>query len=233
MSLLSAVDLRVSLGGRRVIDGLDIRAERGELVALLGPNGCGKTTALKAVARLIGEGTVRVDGAPLDRPDPRRVACLFQAPPVPFDLSAREVVALGGPAVEAALERVGIDGERSMHSLSGGERQRVQLARCLAGAPPLLLLDEPTNHLDLASRATLLTLLADQTAVVATHDLALAARADRVLALRDGRAWREGPPGRVLSPETVRQLFGAEVRRVRDPVDGHPLFRLLPAGGLT
>jgi len=211
-----------------VLRGLSLTANAGETVALLGPNGCGKTTALKALARLLGDGTVEVDGSPLTRPDPRRIACLFQEPPVPFELTVREVVDLGGPAAADALARVGLDGSRPMHTLSGGERQRAHLARCLAGSPKVLLLDEPTNHLDLASRATLLSVLVGQTAVIATHDLALAAHADRVVTLVNGQAHTDGPPAEVLTPETVQQLFGAHIRQVADPIDSHPLFRLLP-----
>ena len=226
--MLKATDLRARFGGHVVLDGLSLAAHSGETVALLGPNGCGKTTALKVLARLMGEGTVEVDGAPLTRPDPRRVACLFQAPSVPFELTTREVVALGGPDVDGALARVGLRGDRTMHTLSGGQRQRVHLARCLASDPSVLLLDEPTNHLDLASRAALLAVLAGRTAVVATHDLALAAHADRVITLAGGRSDQDGTPAEVLTPETVRRLFGARIRQVADPADAHPLFRLLP-----
>ena len=146
---------------------------------------------------------------------------------MPFDLTIQELVALGGPHVAEALAAVELDGRRSMHTLSGGERQRAQLARCLATRPRLLLLDEPTNHLDLASRARLTRLLLGRAALVATHDLDLAARAHRVILLRDGVVVASGVPHAVLTPSTLADTLGVALARVDDPVDGTPMFRLV------
>jgi iron complex transport system ATP-binding protein len=225
--VLSARGLRVSLGGREVVAGVDLDVGEGELVAVLGANGSGKSTTLRAVARLLpADGEVCLDGARLVRPSPRAVACLFQEAPLPFDLTVGELVSLGGPHGAEALERVALDGRRSMHTLSGGERQRAHLARCLAARPRLLVLDEPTNHLDLASRARLLALLAGRAALVATHDLELAARAHRVVLLREGRVVIAGRPRDVLTPLHLAEALGVALDRVDDPVDGTPLFRL-------
>lgn len=219
------------LGGRLAVDGVDVDVADAEWVAILGRNGSGKSTTLRAVARLLpAEGRVHVDGEALYRPDPRRIACLFQEAPVPFDLAVRDLVAMGGPHVDEALAIVRLDGSRSMHALSGGERQRAHLARCLAARPRLLVLDEPTNHLDLASRVALLAALAGRAALVATHDLDLAARAHRVVLLADGRVVARGPPRSVLAPRLLADVLGVSLRRVDDPVDGHPTFHVPAAG---
>jgi iron complex transport system ATP-binding protein len=232
--MLSVRGLTVRLGGREVVANVDLDIGEGGILAVLGANGSGKSTTLRAVSRLLpAEGEVRLDGIALVKPAPGSIACLFQEAPLPFDLTVRELVALGGPHVIEALAAVDLDGRRSMHTLSGGERQRAHLARCLAARPRLLVLDEPTNHLDLASRARLIRLLVGRTALVATHDLDLAARAHHVLLLRDGRVVASGPPRDVLTPLHLADALGVALTRVDDPVDGLPLFRLpqLPASG--
>jgi len=229
--VLSARGLRVRFGPREVVAGVDLDVGAGEIVAVLGANGSGKSTTLRAVARLLpSDGEVLLDGITLLRPDPRKIACLFQEAALPFDLRVRELVSHGGPDVELALSAVDLDGSRSMHTLSGGERQRAHLARCLASRPRLLLLDEPTNHLDLASRARLLRILAGRAALVATHDLDLAARAHRVVLLREGKVVASGSPGAVLTPAHLADALGVTLMRVDDPVDGTPMFHL-PALG--
>jgi iron complex transport system ATP-binding protein len=227
--VIVARGLAVTLGGRPVLSDFDLALPEGAFAALLGPNGSGKTTALRALARLQpAAGSVEIDGAAYLRPDPRRVACLLQEAPAPFELTVRELVRLGGPRVDEALRLLGLEGGRGLGSLSGGERQRAHLARCVAAGTRLLLLDEPTNHLDLSGRCAVLAAIRGRTAVVATHDLDLAAHADLVVLLSGGRVVAAGPPREALRPEAVRALFGAPVRRVSDPVDGHPLFRVLP-----
>lgn len=227
--MLKVQDLRWSYGPVQVLHGLSLEVGEGERVALLGRNGCGKSTALKAIARLLpAPGRVLLEGQALARPDPRRIAALFQEAPIPYDLRVSELVALGGAYVAEALSAVALDGSRSLYALSGGERQRAHLARCLAARPRLLLLDEPTNHLDLASRAALGAALSGRAALIATHDLALAAACHRVLLMHGGAVLAEGPPAEVLTIERISLVFGAEVRRVHDPLDGAPLFRLPP-----
>ncbi len=180
---------------------------------------------------LPAEGEVELAGRSLRRPDPARVACLFQEAPAPFDLTAGEVAALGGPHHAEALARVGVSAEARVHALSGGQRQRVHLARCLAARPELLLLDEPTNHLDLGGRALLARVLAEQRAagrgaVVATHDLELAALADAVVLLREGAVAAVGTAAEVLQPELLDAVFGVSLRRVADPLGSAPFLRL-------
>lgn len=202
--------------GRTVtaLDDVSLAVEAGELVAVLGPSGSGKSTLLHLLAALDvpTSGRVYLDGEPTDGRSERsrarlrldRVGIVFQRFHLLPSLSARANVAL--PLVErgvgkqarreratALLERVGL-GDRVDHrpgQLSGGEQQRVAVARALVGDPALVVADEPTGELDSETGATVLDLLADvvedRAVVVASHDPAVAARADRRIELRDGR----------------------------------------------
>jgi putative ABC transport system ATP-binding protein len=202
-------------GGTDVVAlrGLDLRVERGELVAVLGPSGSGKTTFLHLAAGLEepSAGEVRVDGRSLSRLDEselaeyraKTLALVFQTGNLWPALTARENVLLSlrlagtkDPlAADTALEHFGI-GARSDHrpaALSGGEQQRVAIAAAAARRAPLVLADEPTAELDERNEAIVLAELERlredfrTTVVVVTHSPAVARSADRVLELRDGR----------------------------------------------
>ncbi|MBI1914171.1 MAG: ABC transporter ATP-binding protein [Planctomycetes bacterium] len=196
--------------------GVDLSVRRGEFVSVMGPSGSGKSTLLHLVGGLDlpTEGTVRVEGTDLAmlKDDAltllrrRRIGFVFQAFNLIDVLTAEENVALpllidGVAEAEAhrraaeGLEQVGI-GHRRGHwpgKLSGGEQQRVAIARALVTGPLLLLADEPTGNLDSATGDQVLALLrrlADeqrQTILMVTHDARQAARADRLVRLRDGR----------------------------------------------
>jgi putative ABC transport system ATP-binding protein len=194
--------------------GVDLRIAAGEFVAVMGRSGSGKSTLLQLIAGSDRPtaGRVMVDGVDLSRAEEAeraavrgaRVGIVFQSQNlVPF-LTVRENVELacllaGRPiervAAVAALERVGLDG-RADHrpaQLSGGEQQRASLAAVVASGPSIIVADEITGELDSMNASLLLDLLetiqrADRTTVVlATHDRTIAARADRIVELRDGR----------------------------------------------
>jgi sulfonate transport system ATP-binding protein len=187
--------LRRAYGSRVVIDGLNLRIERGEFVALLGESGCGKTTLLRALS-----GLDSVDGGTID--GPRLPAVVFQEPRLlPWESLARNV-ALGLPdSVEnrvralGALAEVGL-GDRAEdwpRNLSGGQAQRVALARALVQEPRLLLLDEPFAALDALTRIKMQRLVKQLVerhrpgVLLVTHDVDEAiALADRALVMRDG-----------------------------------------------
>ena len=235
-------------GGRLVVDGVDLEVPEGAVAALLGPNGSGKTSLLRAVAgvRRPDRGAVLLDGEDLltmpRRARARRLALLEQESSTEVPLSVREVVALGriphrgrGPAFEAgaqddeavrdALRDADVDAlaDRSWHTLSGGERQRVQLARALAQRPRLLLLDEPTNHLDVGHQLALMRLVrrTGLTVLAALHDLTLAmAHCDHVVVLQAGRVVAAGAPADVLTAPLVAQVWGVRATVVEHPVTG-------------
>ncbi|EYR62424.1 histidinol phosphatase [Actinotalea ferrariae CF5-4] len=195
-------DVRWRVGGRDVLDGVDLDAPEGRLVGLLGPNGAGKSSLLRFVAGVSGAlhgrggptGSVTWRGADLHALRPRqrarRVAFVEQDAHTDLDLTVRDVVGLGrapyhgllagvttqdAHAVEQALDAVALAdlADRSLATLSGGERQRVHLARGLAQEPQLLLLDEPTNHLDVRAQLAVLGLVRTATAAGLTAVVAV------------------------------------------------------------
>ena len=199
---------------RRVLDGADVSVEAGELVAVVGRSGTGKSTLLHLLGALdrpeAGEIELagrRIDGRPereLTRARRESVGFVFQFFHLVPELTGIENVLLPtrlpGTGPEPArrgrelVERLGLNGAaaRMPGELSGGEQQRLAIARALVHDPPLVLADEPTGNLDLEAGRTVLGLLraaADdgRAVVIVTHDEAVTAAADRVLALADGR----------------------------------------------
>jgi putative ABC transport system ATP-binding protein len=210
------VVMRLSSGGRAVtvLDGVSLDVARGECVAVTGPSGSGKSTLLGLIAGLDAptSGVVEVDGVDLTRLGEDalahfrrdRIGFVFQSFHLIPTLTAAENVAIplelagvrdARERAASLLDDVGL-APRAHHypsQLSGGEQQRVALARAVARRPGLVLADEPTGNLDSATGGAIIELLLrlnrerGSTLVLVTHDAALAGRADRQIALRDGR----------------------------------------------
>lgn len=252
MSLLQTQDLSLGYGPLAIIEALNLAAPSGQITALIGPNGCGKSTVLRGMARLLRprHGSVLLDGRAIHslptKQMARELGILPQAPSAPEGISVRELVAQGRyphqdwfqqwsqadeQALQTALDLTHLQplAERAVDTLSGGQRQRAWIAMALAQETNILLLDEPTTYLDLAHQLEILNLLADlnqqgKTIIMVLHDLNLAgAYADRLVALREGQIYAQGSPTEVLTEETVEQVFGIKSRVVPHPVTGLPL----------
>ena len=238
--VLQLRDVEFAYGPRSVLDGVSGSIRRGEMVALLGPNGAGKSTLIGCIAGTLRpeRGSVVLDGTPLaeySRPAlATRIAVVPGQVSVGFPLRVGELVALGRlphehpllglreadrAAVDAAIERVGIGHlrQRDVRELSLGERQLAVLAMAVAQGAGLLLLDEPTVHLDLRHQVAVMELLRDistrdeVTVVAVMHDLTLAAHFfPRLLLLDGGRLVGDGSPGAVLTPDTIRHVYGVD-----------------------
>jgi iron complex transport system ATP-binding protein len=258
-SRLRAHGVSVRLGGRRVLDGVDIEVPPGAWVSVIGPNGAGKSTLVRALAGTVDrEGTVTIDdqtlGAIGRRAWARLLAVVPQTPVIPAGASVHDYVLLGrtphlgplgreGAGDLAVVHRVLSEldlvemAHRPLASLSGGERQRAVIGRALAQEAPVLVLDEPTTALDIGHQQEVLELV-DRLrrerglAVLATmHDLTLAGRySERLVLLDAGRVVAEGAPAQVLTEEVVARFYRARVRLLADD-DGSVVVIPLRGGG--
>jgi len=249
---LSAQSLRVSFGGRVVVDDVSLAVHPGEVLGLVGPNGSGKSTVLACLAALRSPTTGRVflGSTPIGETRDRatRLAIVEQSADTDTDLRVSDVVGLGriphrsrwsgatladAAIVEHCLQRAGLSGfdDRRWSTLSGGEKQRVHIARAFAQQPSVLLLDEPTNHLDVRHQFELMDLLseADEAVVIVLHDLSLASRyCDRLVLLDGGLVAASGTPAEVLTPRNVDRVFGV---RAEIDSDGNLLRLASPRVG--
>jgi iron complex transport system ATP-binding protein len=245
---LDLVHLSVDIGRRRIVDDVTITVPDGRFVGLLGPNGSGKSTILKAIYRVRrpSGGQVLLNGADLLAMKAKdvalRIAVVAQESTVEFDFTVLEMVMIGRTPhkrafdrdddvdkqiVRSAIERVGCEHlvHRSFNTLSGGEKQRVLIARAVAQGADHLILDEPTNHLDIRYQMEILELVSglDVTVLAALHDLSLAALfCDTVYLLADGLVVTGGTPEAVITTETIRHAYGADVLIVEHPETGTP-----------
>lgn len=228
---LRCAGLTKRFGDSVVVDGLEIVARKGEVVALLGPSGCGKTTTLRLIAGFEAQdaGTIEIGGRLVAGPTPglgepperRRVGMVFQDYALFPHLTVGKNVAFGlsrrgdrDDVVRSALATVGLRGfaDRMPHELSGGQQQRVALARALAPAPDIILLDEPFSNLDAALRASVraevrqILAAANATAILVTHDQEEAlSLADRVAVMWNGSVVQDATPeGLYHRPATKR-----------------------------
>ena len=222
-SRLEGEQMVVAYGEHTVLNGVDFQVPEGELTVILGPNACGKSTTLKALARVnpLKEGEVRLDGTPLPQMKSRAIAKILamlpQTPEAPSGVTVADVVARGRYPHQSLLrswseedERACVEAmkaanvlelaERPIEALSGGQRQRVWIAMTLAQQTPLILLDEPTTLLDLRNRARLLKHLEslDQMLVLSTHDLDLAASCDEAVIIHDGHMLAQGDAAQLV-----------------------------------
>ncbi|MBM9464244.1 ABC transporter ATP-binding protein [Aeromicrobium sp. YIM 150415] len=255
---LHTEQLSLGYGDRVVVDSLDLTIPTGRITTIVGANACGKSTLLRAMARLLAprNGRVVLDGKDLHRLPTKEVArtlgLLPQSPIAPEGIAVADLVGRGRhphqkvfarwsredeAAVLSALEATGTTelADRSVDELSGGQRQRVWIAMALAQQTDLLLLDEPTTFLDVTHQIEVLDLLTDlnrqrgTTIVMVLHDLNLAARyADHLIAVAGGALHAAGSPADVLTAATVREVFGLDSEVVADPTSGKPM--MLPIG---
>jgi iron complex transport system ATP-binding protein len=249
---LRAEDLTIGYDGRIVSEHLGVDIATGSFTVIVGPNACGKSTLLRAFARLLKPraGQVLLDGRAItDLPTKeiaRRLGLLPQTSIAPDGIRVSDLVARGRhphqtilrqwshrdqAAVAAALAATGTTelAGRLVDELSGGQRQRVWVAMLLAQESPTMLLDEPTTFLDIAHQYELLRLFHElhtegRTIVTVLHDLNQAARfADHMIMMRDGRIVASGDPSSIVTSERVAEVFGLDCTIISDPHTGTPL----------
>jgi ABC-type cobalamin/Fe3+-siderophores transport system ATPase subunit len=250
---LAGSGLRVGYDQRTIIHELDLAIPGDSFTVIVGPNACGKSTLLRALARLLKptQGHVLLDGQEITRfPSKevaKRIGLLPQTSIAPDGISVIDLVSRGRyphqsilkrwsaadeAAVIAAMEATNVSelSGRLVDELSGGQRQRVWVAMALAQDTPVLLLDEPTTFLDITHQVELLDLFTrlnqegGRTLVAVLHDLNQAARyATHLIAMRDGRVVAQGAPADIVTAELVEEVFGLRCRIIDDPESHTPL----------
>ena len=251
--MLSIQSLTINYGPRSILRDITFDVQSGEVVALIGPNGVGKSTLIRAISGNlpIAQGRVLIDERDLHRlPIEQRaqlIAVVPQAVRLPELFSVLDTVLMGRTPYlgwlgrESATDRsVAFEAmkrtstlelaSRHIGELSGGEQQRVMIARALAQSARTLLLDEPTAHLDLKHQASLLNLVGGlahdegYAILIALHDLNLAALyADRVALLSNGHVVALGTPDEVLTTEQLSPVYGLHISVYEHPAHGTPL----------
>lgn len=252
MNSIVTEHLSISYDENLVVENLDMQIPQGKITTIIGPNGCGKSTVLKAVGRLLKPrgGLVCLNGEDIrhltTKEVAQKMAVLPQSPQAPAGLTVGELVAYGRyphqrgfvklhsqdkEIIQWALQvtRLTEYETTAIDFLSGGQRQRVWIAMALAQQTDLILLDEPTTYLDLSYQLEVLELLyrlnreQSCTIVMVLHDLNLAARfADYMIAVRSGRIICHGTPEAVMTPAALKDTFQIDAVIVTDKRTGRP-----------
>ncbi|MFC4778183.1 ABC transporter ATP-binding protein [Paenibacillus sp. GCM10023252] len=246
-------NLQVSYDKLTIVNDLSIQVPMGKITALVGANGSGKSTILKAMSRLMkpSKGAVYLDGHSIHHQSTKAVAqklaILPQTPTAPEGITAEELVAYGRFPHQSGFQRMSASDrdivdwafqvtgmtafrQRPIDHLSGGQRQRVWIAMALAQQTDLLFLDEPTTYLDMAHQLEVLHLLQEinakhkTTIVMVVHDLNHATRyADHVIAIKSGNVVYEGAPIDIITPAMLLDVFSVQADVIVDERAGVPL----------
>jgi len=240
-SLLEIKDLKISFNDSEILHGIDLSLEKGLLVGLIGPNGCGKSTMMKCISRIHQGwiGSVRVDGQDVSSMQPSGLAKIIANVPAEagqtFGMTVSEMVMLGRypfaeriwwesredeKKVNDALETFGLTPlrKKEVALLSSGERQRALIAKAYVQEPKLMLVDEPTSHLDMKYKLQVMRYLKglsdrDMTVIVAEHDISLMARyCDVCIIMKEGRIITVGEPKKIITEDLIREVYEVDSR---------------------
>lgn len=253
MYCITTENLNISYGSLDIVKDLNLKIPKGKITTIIGANGCGKSTVLKTIARIltpksgeiyINEKSIKAQSA---KELAKVMAVLPQSPQAPNGLTVEELIAYGRfphqkgfgklknedkNIIQWALEVTGLIEfrERDIEDLSGGQRQRAWIAMALAQQTDILILDEPTTYLDLAHQLEILNLLKElnekhgTTIVMVIHELNNAARfADYMIGMKSGKIACEGTAYEVMTKDNLKKLFNIDAEIVQDPRNNRPV----------
>ena len=235
-AIIKAQNICVSINDKEIVHNLSLEIPEGKVTAIIGPNGCGKSTTLKALSRILPyKGSVTFKGNEMSalsqREFAKSLAILTQSPQAPSDLTVNDLVEMGRfphrgflgrggkddkEHVEWALAQTGVTAMRNrlLNTLSGGERQRAWIAMALAQRPEVLLLDEPTTYLDICHQLEIMQLIGrlnqelGLTVVMVVHDLNHAIMyADHVVVVKAGKLVTSGAPREIITADLLADEF--------------------------
>lgn len=241
-----------SYADNRVLDGISTSIKKGSICAILGGNGCGKTTLLNCINKLLSanSGTITIDDHSVTNLTAQEIAKLISYVPQEHDnifpYPVIEVVVMGRSPylrigqcptdidyteAEKALEKLGAKhiSNQCFNKISGGERQIALIARALVQQSPIMILDEPTNHLDFSKKFSLMKLLKkisaeeQKTIITTTHDPNLIySIADQVIMLKNGNVFTDGTPEETLNEKNILEVYGVNTKAY--PVENDGVF---------
>ncbi|MCL2295742.1 MAG: ABC transporter ATP-binding protein [Methanomassiliicoccaceae archaeon] len=256
MNILDVDSLSYKYENKVVLDQVSLGIRKGEILGILGPNGCGKTTLLKNLNRNLKPhgGCVLIDGTDIEEVSKKEIAQNIASVPqsneIRFAFTVREIVTMGRmpfqeslrgessadiEIIDKAMEQTGLTefAERYINTLSGGERQRAIIARAITQTPKIILMDEPTLHLDINMQFEALDLIQrlskenDLAVVIVSHDLPMVTRyCDRIILIHGHRIFAMGTAEEILTKENMKMVFNVDAELERDPRTGKNTVRL-------
>jgi len=256
VSILDVDSLSYNYDDKVVLDQISLGIWGGEILGILGPNGCGKTTLLKNLNKNLKPhgGCVLIEGADMDgiskKEIAKNIAVVPQSNEIRFAFTVREIVTMGRmpfqeslrgetsadlKIIEDAMEQTGLTefADRFINTLSGGERQRAIIARAITQTPKIILMDEPTLHLDINMQFEVLDLIQklskenDLAVAIVSHDLPMVTRyCDRIILLHGHKVFAMGTAEEVLTKENMRTVFNVDAELEKDPRTGKNTVRL-------
>ena len=254
MDILELQDVTTGYEKKLVLENFNMTIPRGQITSIVGPNGCGKTTLLHTLSRVlkVKYGAVLMDGRDIftmnTKDVAKRLSLLPQASNAPEGLTVRELISYGRHPhkssfeglnqqdrdnIDRAVDVTGIKAfmNRRVNELSGGQKQRVWLAMALAQNTEIILLDEPTTYLDMKFQMEILNLLkelnetADRTIVMVLHDINHASRfSDHMIAMKEGRIMKLGTPEAVMTENVLEDIFEIDAVINECPFTSRPII---------
>ncbi|WGI18133.1 ABC transporter ATP-binding protein [Methanonatronarchaeum sp. AMET-Sl] len=248
MVTIQVKDVNYNYNGFKALKNIELTLNKGQVIGLLGPNGCGKTTLLKCISGILtpSKGDIEIGGYSLPELDntdrARTIGYVPQAEEVNFSITVFDTILMGRKPylgwkpskkdlkiVRNLINQFELKdlAMRGLDELSGGQRQKVILARALAQKPKILVLDEPTNNLDIKHQIEMLNIAKKESkndilVLIAIHDLNLAARyCDQVIIMKEGEVYAQGGPEK-LNKENIEPVYQVKIK-IKE-IDGHKII---------